>query len=67
MTQVAFILEGGDSQGEVGSVGIVYRSELLEGEATALNLTHVSDRFYGQRGFTELPADLPHGFAFVSR
>ena len=41
-TQTAFVLEAGNGEGEVGSVEIVYRAELVEGEMTALNMTHVS-------------------------
>jgi len=39
--QTAVVLEGGEA-GEVGSVSLIYRAELVEGEQTALNLTHVS-------------------------
>lgn len=42
-TQTAFVVEEG-KEGDVGAVEIVYRAELVEGEMTALNMTHVSFR-----------------------
>jgi galactose mutarotase-like enzyme len=42
-TQTAFVVEEG-KEGEVGAVEIIYRAELVEGEMTALNMTHVSFR-----------------------
>lgn len=48
-TQTAFVVEeakGGNKEGEVGAVEIVYRAELVEGEMTALNMTHVSFRMF---------------------
>lgn len=41
-SETAFIVQDGSGPEDIGAVTIVYRAKLLEGEATALNLTHVS-------------------------
>jgi hypothetical protein len=61
--QTAVVLEGGEA-GEVGSVSLIYRAELVEGEQTALNLTHVSVACEGV-SLTRVGIDLC-SFVFVS-
>lgn len=63
-TQTAFVVEEG-KEGDVGAVEIVYRAELVEGEMTALNMTHVSFRRFrcsdpcDPGGRVDSPFDLP--------
>lgn len=56
-TQTAFVVEeakGGNKEGEVGAVEIIYRAELVEGEMTALNMTHVSFPTFSMFRFVQL-------------